>query len=316
MKTFGFFNIILVVLLFITLITFPFFKVINSNFRDVPSMLNFLSRANVYNNASQIVKLEVQAYYPERIKNNFVLYGLANKLVDYVVTPGLIEKAATPALRATVAFAQAPTSIVSNKVVVQTAPYKAQASSTIGELGLPRILVNTINLAINSVPTQLTLVNLEKHPNSPLAMIIRARTLLQHNETLLVVTTFAMFFLWVVLIVYNMRHIKKLFEAIWLSLGSAFILVLILSLLIPWVVSMNLPGGANALGVAQNNLVTDIVNYFVNQIQAIMWWYAGFAVVSFVVWRFVKFEKIQSKLDKFLKKLHIPTVEVKIHETK
>lgn len=316
MKQFGIFNTILVVCLFLVLLVFPFFKIINANFKDAPSMLNFLSKANVYNNASQILKLEVQDYYPKSIKNNFVLYGLANKLVDYVVTPNLVEKVAQPAVKLSVAFAKSPTSIVSNKVVVATAPYKSQALSTVNELGLPKILVRVATLAVSSVPQRLTLVNLEKHPNSPLAMIIRARTILQHNETFLVLTSFAMLFLWIVLIVYNMRHIKKLFEAIWIALGSAFVIVLILSFLIPLVVSWNLPGDVGNLGLAQNALVIDVVNYFIMELRNIIWWYAGFAIISFAIWKFIKFEKIQVKIDKFLKKIHVPTVEVKVHPVK
>lgn len=310
MKQLGFFNIILTVLIFLTLLVFPLFKTISANFSTAPRILNFFDKANVYNNASEIIKLEVQSYYPKDIKSNFILVGLANKLVDFVVTPNLVEQAAAPAVKLSVSFAKSPTSIVSDKVVISTAPYKSQVLNTISELGLPGVLVTTVKLAVGAVPADLTLVNLEKHPNSPLAMIIQARSIIGSNETLLVATSFFMLFLWIVLITYNLRHIKKLFESVWISVGFSAIIVFLVVVLVPWIVSLNLPGGVDSLGTAQNNLVMDVVKYFASQISKFAIWYAIIAGICFVAWKYIKFDKTQAKIDKVLKKLHIPTVEV------
>lgn len=312
LSTFGIFNIILVIVLCLTLLSYTFFKVINQNFQDVPSMLSFLSKAHVYNNVSQLVKLEIQNNYPKPIRNNFLLYGLANQLVNAVVTPSLIAQVTKPALQLSVAFAKSPTSIVNNKVVVATAPYKQQAAGTLQKFGLPKFLVVNAQLLLDSVPKQLVLVDLQKRPNSVLGLIIKARTLLQNNQMALGISWSVLLGVVAVIVVYNLRHLNNMLKALFIGFGAVGIIVVTLYFLMPWILSTALSNTSTEILVVQNQLISDIVTYLVLQMRNISLYYIAFGVVTFMVWRFVPLEHVQAKLDKILHKLHFPKVSVKI----
>jgi len=277
-------------------------------------MLAFLRNANVYTNVSVIAKLKVQDSYPKIIANNFVLSGLADKLLDAVITPGLVERAAKPALILSVQFAQAPTDIVDNKVVVATAPYKQQVMQTVADFGLPKFLVVNAGLVIDAIPSQLTLVNLQKHPNSIMGIIIKARTLLHYNKTALHIAWIVEVAAMLILIIHNLHRIRILVLAIGVAKGIAGGLVVVLFYLKLWIMDMMLSGSSNALVLAQNKLVIDAASYVLLQMRNIAVVDLIIAAIFLLLWWFVHFDKLQSKVDKKLKKwhLHVPTVTVKV----
>lgn len=312
MKSFGGVNIFLTCVLTITLIALTFFSIIHSNFKDVPSMLSFLERANVYNNASTLIKLEIQENYPATIRNNIILRGLTDELVKVIITPQLVAKVAKPALQASVAFAQSPTAIIDDKVVISTSPYKAQARQVVGDFGLPNIMTKTVGLLINALPSQLTLVDLQKRPNSVLGMIIKARTILAQNNAARVSSWVVLIGVLLVSIFYNLRHVKKLIESlIIICLVSSGVFIL-LWVLIPVIFGMILPAPLTSIITAQNALVTDAVVFLVKQMMFVSLYYLALGIVLIVILKLVKFDRAQKKFDKLLHKLHIPTVSVEV----
>lgn len=312
LSTFGIFNIILVVVLSLTLLSYTFFKVINQNFQDVPSMLSFFSKAHVYDNLSSLIKLQVQSNYPKPIRNNVLLYGLANQVVNTVVTPNLIAQVAKPALQVSVAFAKAPTSIVSNKVVVATAPYKKQAVTALQNFGLPKFFVVNAQLLLDSVPKQLVLVDLQKRPNSVLGLIIKARTLLRNNQMALGISWSILFGVVAVIVVYNLAHLKNMLKALFIGYSAAGVVIVALYFLLPWILGIVMSDTSTDILIVQNQLVSDAVMYLVLQMRNMALYYLAVGGVSFIIWRFVPLEKVQAKLDKVLHKLHFPKVSVKI----
>jgi hypothetical protein len=163
MKKLGPTNIVLIVILFFSLISLSVFSPINRNFKDASSANLFLSKTGVYTDLSELIQLKIQEKYPSLIQNNILLRGLANKLVDIVVTPDLVSSAAKPAIAASYAFAQGPTELLNDEVVIMTDSYKEQAKSLLGDLDLPKLLVVNGDLLIDSIPNQFAIVNLEKH---------------------------------------------------------------------------------------------------------------------------------------------------------
>jgi lipid-A-disaccharide synthase-like uncharacterized protein len=314
MKSFGILTTLLTFLLGVTLLTLSFSHVIHKNFKDVPSMQAFFQNAKVYDNVSTIVRLEIQSFYPGIVKKNIFLSGLADKLVDTIVTPGTVANVAGPALRLSVKFAQAPTSIINNKVVIATAIYKQQAVQVLKDFGLPKFIVVNAQLIIDAVPAKLTLVNLEKHPNSILAVIIRIRTFLQYNTAALQIAWMVLVALIVILFLDTIHRIKDFFAAMVWSFGIAGALIMLIYLFRYWIMDMVLPNTQDMITIAQNTLVTDAVSYLLAEIRNIAIIYVGIAISSFVLWRYLNFVKLQVQINKVLRKLHIhvPTVTVKI----
>lgn len=276
-------------------------------------MLSFLSKANVYQNVSAIVQLEIQSRYPAVVKDNIILLGVANKIVDVIVTPQLVEKVAQPALTLSVKFAQSPTEILNNKVVVETAQYKSQVKSTISELGLPELITVNVNYIIDSLPSQMTLVDLDNHPNSVFGIIIKARTLLQYNKAALSISWVVIILTAIAVIGTNLHNVRRIFEVAWVAFGIGAVVLLGIFFVLPSLLSLALANDSGSLLiVAQNKLVTDAVSYLLSQLKNIAVVYAVIGVVSFLLWRFLPFEKVQKHVNKTLHVIHAPQVSVKV----
>jgi hypothetical protein len=296
-----------------SLLGITFFTVIHNSLKDVPSVMNFFSRANVYHNMSTLVKLRIQDSYPLLVQNNFLLSGLANKAVDLAVTPTLVEKATKPALTAAFAVSKTPTSIINDKIILSTDPYKKEAINTLTQLDLPKFILVNANFLVEAIPNQIALVDLEKRPNSLLGMIIKLRTLFQMNQQALTVSWVVMWISLVVLILHGLRHLKQLFKTLWVGFLIVGGLVVGLSLVSPWLINGLLPSGGDSLVNAQNSLVKDIVVYLFSEMRDIAIFYLGVTVLAFIIWRFIKLDKLQLKVDQFLKRVHIPTISVKVN---
>lgn len=311
MRYFGIVDGFLILVFTVSLILLSFFSTIHSDFKDVPSMLSFLKNGRVYDNLSDVARIQIQNSYPDSITKNILLTGIANKIVETVVTPRLVEIAAKPAVTASVQFARSPAEIIDEKVVVPTAQYKTQVNSTLSDFGLPNILTTQLTRLVNSLPTQITLVDLEKHPNSVLAMLIKARALFDQNEVALSVTWTILVITAILIFVLHLHDVKKLIQLMWIGFGISSVVIFTFFFVIPWLLQMNLQHTGSALETAQNTLVMDAVTYFMVQIRVYGIVYLVTFVVSLVIYKFVKFDKFQMKWNRILKKLHIPTISVK-----
>ena len=260
MNKFGIVNIFLVFFLTVSLICISLFSVINKNFKDAPSILSFFENANVYGNVSNIVRLEIESMYPGPIKRNIILAGFADKLLDIVITPATVKKVAKPAVGLAVKFAQSPTSIIDNKVVVATAKYKEQAIIALTDFGLPKLLLINARFLVDSIPANLTIVNLEKRPNSVLGLIIKARTALQYSRT---ITNISWVVFWVSLLLIfanNIYRVRDMVKVLWVGLGTAGGVIVLFYLFLNSILSMVLPITSDAITIAQNTLVIDVSN--------------------------------------------------------
>lgn len=275
-------------------------------------MLNFLNNAKVYNNLTTIIRIEIKNFIPKPLRNNILLGGLANNAIDGIITSGLVAQAAKPALELSVGFAKSPTAIIDDKVVVATAKYKKQAIDVLQGFGLPQFVLVNAQLLINSVPKQLVLVDLKKHPNSVLGIIIKLRTLLEYNRTAINVSWFVFTAALVTIVLYNLHQVKHIFAVLFWSLGIAGIVIFLANVFAPAIMTMLMPSSADQLTMAQNSLVSDAVSYLLLQMRSTAFIYIAIAVVSFLIWKFIGFQKTQVKVDRMMHKLHIPHVSVKI----
>lgn len=302
MKKFGVINYVSLVVLVLSLIVFTFSTVVYRNFRDVPSMLNFFDKANVYVNLAEVVKLEIEENYPPEIQRRVLVVALLDRLVDYVVTPQLIERAAEPVLKLSVKVAQQPIDIVSNKVVVDTASYKEQFAESLGESGLPPFLITAGNSVITSIPAQLTLVDNAKHPNNVLARIIKVRTALRYNTEMLQYAKVLIVISLLVLIINNVKRVRTLSLALTLGFGIPALAVIVGSYLAEPVLSTVMPATSSALAAAENKLAMDAILYLVLMMRNLAIVLLIFAVIFAVLWKFVPWVRTQKWVDKTLRR--------------
>lgn len=312
MKNFGLLNSFLIFITVLVLILLSFFCVINKNFKTTDSMLAFLKQANVYLNITTIVKLDIQANYPPAIKNNIIINGLADRLLDSIVTPTLVERFAKPAVRLSVRFAGAPTSIIDNKVVIATAKYKTQAEDALKDFGLPKFVVVNAGLLIDSVPTHLTIINNEKHPNNIFSLIIKMRTLLEYNKTALQISWIAAIALVLIVLVHNLSSIKRMLLILGVTFGIAGLLIVLFDLALPGLMSLFISQSLDPAVSAQNKLISDVISTLVRQIRNTGVVYVIISIVLLAIWKFIDLTRVQKRADKMFRRLHVPEISVKI----
>ena len=303
-KKFGFINYTSVIILALSLVVFSSSLVIHRSFRDIPSMLNFFERANVYVNLSEIVKLEIEENYPPELQQRVLVVALVDKLVDYVVTPQLIERAAEPFLKLSVKFAQQPVSIVSDKVVVSTAKYKEQFTESLSESDLPPFLVSAGQSVITAIPAQLTLVDNQKHPDNVLAKIIKLRDALEHNEALFRYSKILIFVAFFVLLFNNLRRLRTLLLALTLGIGIPALAIVIASLLAGPLMSALMPATSGEMAALQNKLITDVLLYLFLMLRNVGIALGILGIFCLALWKFVPWQRPQARLDTLLNRFH------------
>lgn len=284
MKRFGYLNLVLILVLSVSLASLSIFTTVRNNFKDVPSTSRFLAGGNVYNNLAIIAGEQIQAHYPPELLEKPILMAVADRVVDTVVTPELVQSLVEAGLTASTKFAQAPTAIVDDRVVIDTPEYKQQALDFVAQLGLPEFLTNMANNIINAIPGQLVLVDTRTNPNSVLAMIIEARTFLDNAETIRVISWTVFIIALIVLVITNIKKLKTMFLTLTWGFGVGALIILAGSVIIS--------------SMLDQGLIGDAVNFFLSQLRRYAALYAGLAVVSFLIWKLVNLEKLQEKISK------------------
>lgn len=269
-----FYNVVLIFVLSIALSSLSIFTTIHNNFKDVPSISRFFVAGNVYNNLSVIAQERIKQNYPPEIADKPIQVAIVDRVVENVVTPDLVQRLVEVGLTASSRFAQAPTSIINDRVVINTPEYKQQAMDLVQNLELPKFLTTMADNIINSVPGQLVLIDTRSNPNSVLAMIIQARTLLDNAETIRMISWIVLAIAIIVLIILNQKSIKTIF---WVSAWSfVFAAATLLGGFL--VITSQLDAG----------LIGDAVNYLLGQINRYAILYLALGVIAFLIWKLDK----------------------------
>lgn len=304
-------RILLLLVFTISLISISIFCVLTRNLKDVPSMMGFLKQANTFSHIADIARFEIRSYYPPVVANNFILRGVTDQAIDRIITPSLIEYGAAPALKLAYGFAKSPSSIINNKVVVDTNPYKTQAKQAIAEIGLPQIVVINADFLVDNLPPSLTLVDLEKNPNSVLGSIIKLRTFYENSQRWLsfsyVVLILSTFFM----IALNLHRLKFMTNEFFIGTLVSGATILVATFVLPGIITMNLPTGGGVIQ-AQNMLILDAMQVLLSKIRFIAYVYLGISLFLFLIIWFLPFEKLQKKFDRMLKRVHVPQVTVRV----
>ena len=258
-------NKFLLILLTVLLVLGTYATVIRDNFLTGAKAFVFLKEAKVFVSTAEIVKSEINAKLPASIKDNFIKQALVGKILDIVVTPENVAKVAEPGINAAYKLAQAPTDIEGNKVVLDTSKYKQQASEYIPSLQLPKVVTDAANELVKSVPNDLTIVDLEKRPNSILATFIRIRDMMRTINDITNILWVLTLINLIALVVVNLKSIGRLLHSLGWSFGVAGSVVVVGSFIFPPIMSSVIPQSTDpVIGNAMNTMVNNIIyQYFV-----------------------------------------------------
>lgn len=258
-------NRFLLILLTILLVVCTYATVLRDNFLTGAKAFVFLKEAKVFVTTAEIVKSEISAKLPDSIKNNYIKQAIANKLLDIIVTPENVAKVAEPGIDAAYKLAKAPTDIENNKVVLDTTQYKKQASEYIPGLQLPKVIIDEANDLINAVPNDLTIVDLQKRPNSVLATFIRIRDLMRTINDVTNVLWILTVVNLLALVLVNIKSMGRFLHSLGWSFGVAGSIIVVGSYILPPITTAVVPQSTDpVIGNAMNTLVSNITNqYFV-----------------------------------------------------
>lgn len=309
-------NRLLILIVSIALLSIGYFTVIQNTFVSAEKLLVFLRGAKAFNYTADIIKAEISDKLPQKIKDNVIETALIGKFMDFVITPENIDKLAEPGLKIVYKAADTPTSVQNNKVIIDTATYKNQASSYISGLKLADAFSQPAQDLISSVPAQLTLVDATKNPNaSPLVMFLHIRDALRTVGTILLVSWWTVVIGLLIVLVLNLRNLKRMSKSLAWVFGIPAVIVVVGSWVFPVLIEVFAPKSSDPIiGESTNGLVNSIVTNLFAATRTFGFVCLILAIVFTLIHLFLPMQKIQAQLDGLLDKVHKKPTPKPVHK--
>jgi len=291
-------NRLLIFVLALALLSIGYLSVVQNTFASAGSLQTFLRDAKAFNYTADIVQAEISDRLPQKIKDNVIEQALIAKFMDFVITPENVERLADPGIKIIYKTANTPTSIINNKVVIDTTTYKTQASNYIASLKLPDAITQPGQDLVGSVPTQLTLVDITKHPNSPLALLIRMRNGLRTVHTILIVSWWVTVISLLVLVLLNLHNLQRLCKSLAWGFGIPAVVIIVGSWLFPVLIAILGPKSTDPIiGDSTNGLVNSLITNAFAATRNFGFICLVIAVITGLIYTFVPMHKTQAQLD-------------------
>ncbi len=255
---------LLAVIASIAIIVCTYGTVLRDNFSTAAKLVVFMKNASTFVHISDAVKSEVSANLPQSVKDNFLQNALAQKLLDVIVTPENVAKVAEPILTTTYKVAdKADAQIKNNNVVIESAKYKDQASKFVNDSKLPQVLADPLNSLINSVPSDITIVNGQKNPDSPLLLMVKLRMVFQKLSALVTVLWWVIILSLLGIVALNWRDYRSILRSTGLTIGVSGLIITIGSWVFAPIALIFLPQSTDpVIGSSLNQATSDIINYY------------------------------------------------------
>jgi len=250
-------NRLVLVVLTITLVLVSFASVLRDNFTTGAKSYLFLKESRAFDNIAQIAKNEISDNLPDTIKNNFIKRAIITKIMEMIITPESVSKVAEPAIIKMYKVAGEATNLADKKIVFNTSAFKSQAEQYLPAVGLPQGLADTTSQFVKSVPDTITILDIDKKPNSPLAVLVK----LQSAFKLISTVTNALWWVTAIAILgvllLNIKNLSRLLKTYCLAFGISGAIILALSYGGPAISSSLLPESDPT-----NALVNNLINNF------------------------------------------------------
>jgi len=263
-----------------------------------PESINYhLKTSGSYNYLSEIVKSAIENRFPPELNDKILQKALAERLLNYFVTPALTERLAQPLLKTGAFVTKQQTSIEDNKVVIETKTYKDRITAELSETKIPDSLQNASQKIVAAIPETITLVDLDQRPNSVLGFLTKAKMYYERVSVLnwiLIATALTTFLL---LIFLNLRFLKQILLSIAYGYSSAGVFVVLGSWALPYIFSNFVPGDSHPVFGDQLNLfANNSITYFFNLSRKYGWLYLLIGLIAFLLWRWSVVERLQLSL--------------------
>lgn len=277
-------NRVLLTLLSILLVATSFVVILRDNFISSSKAYLFLKESQAFENVTELAKDTVRNNLPEKVKNNFIEKALVEKIMEIVITPENISKIAEPGIKGLYQLSSKAASIADKNISFNTTAIKNQAQQYIPALGLPKAFVEASDDFVKSVPDEITILDVKKNPNSPLALFVKLRNTYRALNTVVNI-------LWVVLVInilaivlINLKALARMLKSFAWAFGSAGVASLILSYLSPQIASLFIGSGSNSTDQAVANLANGLIQQYFKLMSSYGWLYiviAGIATAGY-----------------------------------
>lgn len=277
-------NRVLLTLLSILLVATSFVVILRDNFISSSKAYLFLKESQVFENVAELAKDTVRSNLPEKVKNNFIEKALVEKIMEIVITPENISRIAEPGIKGLYQLSSKAASIADKNISFNTTAIKNQAQQYIPALGLPKAFVEASDDFVKSVPDEITILDVKKNPNSPLALFVKLRNAYRALNTIVNI-------LWVVLVInilaivlINLKALARMLKSFAWAFGSAGVASLILSYLSPQIASLFIGSGSNSTDQAVANLANGLIQQYFKLMSSYGWLYiviAGIATAGY-----------------------------------
>ena len=181
-------TILLVICQIIVLLLLVHMVILRGYLTNATKLQALFVEAKTYTYTAEIIKTEIESRLPEKIQNNIVEKAIVTKVMDYFITPKLVQNLSKKPVERVVKSLnkKGNTEIVNDKVVIDTAKYKDLINAKLDGWGLSKDLNTLAKDTVASIPAQISVVDLEKNPNSGIGYIIKARTYIHQLSNLIV----------------------------------------------------------------------------------------------------------------------------------
>ncbi|MEI7690258.1 MAG: hypothetical protein WCI63_01390 [bacterium] len=181
-------TILLVICQIIVLLLLVHMIILKGYLTNATKLQALFVEAKTYTYTAEIIKTEIESRLPERIQNNIVEKAIVTKALDYFITPKLVQNLSKKPVERVVKSLnkKGNTEIVNDKVVIDTSKYKDLINARLNGWGLSKDLNTLAKDTVASIPAQISVVDLEKNPNSGIGYLVKARTYINQLGNLIV----------------------------------------------------------------------------------------------------------------------------------
>ncbi len=260
-------TVLLVVCQVVVLLLLVHMVVLRGYLTNAAKLEALFVEAKTYTYTAEIIKTEIQNRLPEKVQNNIVEKAIATKAIDYFITPKLVQNLSEkPVERVIKSLNQkGNTEIVNDKVVIETAKYKDLIMAKLDAWGLPKDLNTLAKDTVSSIPAEISVVDLEKNPNSGLAYVIKARIYIKQLSNLIIAFSVLLALLIAAVIYINRKNLLMAIRALGWVLGLSGLVMVILSYLgSPALTSVMSVSNPTSVDLLLNNMVLAIGTNYVH----------------------------------------------------
>lgn len=295
MQTYNGLHKAMIVLCILALLVVTYAATLINNFKTPEVTANFFQKSNAYYYIAEIVKTDIRSKYPINLRTNVIKLTVTDSLLNFLVTPNLIERVSLPLLRARQKIAQLPLSFANNNLVINTKQYTDQFTTTLASFDLPPALTDAGNNLIAAVPSQITVVDTKKNPNSVLVTITQTRTLFDHIQAILTISWIVLIIALIALLMINLRLLQRLISGLAWIFVICGVIILLLSFLGPFIANAFASNPNPIDGVLKDQLINSIVSYYFSLTRTVSIVFLVIAAILFCIYYFAPWLTIQSR---------------------